>query len=113
MVAIQTEIKKEILTETGQFRRSRDLILVANDNGGESDRNNGKNGNGKSNRNWAIQAIERLMVANDNGGESDRNNGKNGNGKSNRNWAIQAIERLMVANQTEIKKIENLTDTGK
>ena len=111
MVAIQTEIKKEILTETGQFRRSRDLILVANDNGGESDRN--KKRKRKSNRNWAMQAIERLMVANDNGGESDRNNGKNGNGKSNRNWAIQAIERLMVANQTEIKKIENLTDTGK
>src|SRR6218665_1719527 len=86
----------------------------------------------KSNRNWAIQAIERLMVANDNGGEPDRNK-KNENltetrqyrglrdswwrirqkkkeRRSNRNWAIQVS--LLVANQTEKKENENLTETG-
>src|SRR6218665_800300 len=66
----------------------------------------------KSNRNWAIQAIERLMVANDNGGEPDRN-------KKNENLPETGQYRplrdswwrmIMVANQTERKK--NQTETG-
>ena len=66
----------------------------------------------KSNRNWAMQAIERLVVVNDNGGESDRNNGKNG--KSSRHWAIQANERFNVAihreRQAENRKTRAKTD---
>src|SRR6218665_1727942 len=113
--------KNQNLTEAGQCRRLRDswwrMIMVVNYTEikkGKSTRNwaiqaierllvanQTEIKKRKSNRNWAIQAIERLMVANDNGGEIYRNKKKR---KSNRNWAIQAIERLVVANQTEIKK---------
>src|SRR6218665_1941450 len=60
-----------------------------------------------SNRNWAIQAIERLMVAN----QTEKNENLTETGQYRRlrdSW----WRMIMVANQTEIKKIENLADTG-